>query len=190
MRLPCSEIESTCYRGIVRTLSSGHPFLVTNRIGAQRIKKVTKKSGWNFERQWHKLVRQENAIGSSVPCVLIISLLKGYRYLISPLLGITTAALPFLFLLSGNRSFVRFGLFRGGWLSLQRLSKCHPWHSGESIRFQISTLNLLSIIALQLRMPNGRSTFSSYRLSCYSQLFISSRLNEDYGSPFLRRTHK
>lgn len=27
-------------------------------------------------------------------------------------------------------SFRRFGFFKGFWLSIKRISKCHPWHSG------------------------------------------------------------
>ncbi|MCB1661284.1 MAG: membrane protein insertion efficiency factor YidD [Pseudomonadales bacterium] len=60
---------------------------------------------------------------------LIISLLKGYRYLISPLLGNNCRFYPSCSCYA-ETAISRFGLFRGGWLSLQRLSKCHPWHSG------------------------------------------------------------
>lgn len=27
-------------------------------------------------------------------------------------------------------AFRRFGFFKGFWLSVKRISKCHPWHSG------------------------------------------------------------
>lgn len=60
---------------------------------------------------------------------ILMWLVRGYRYAISPLLGdhcrytpscseYTLAALE------------RHGALKGGWLSLKRIGRCHPWHSG------------------------------------------------------------
>ncbi|UTV98345.1 membrane protein insertion efficiency factor YidD [Marinomonas rhizomae] len=58
-----------------------------------------------------------------------ILLVKGYQFLISPLLGNNCRFYP-----SCSQYMIqaieRFGIFKGVWLGLRRLSKCHPWHEG------------------------------------------------------------
>ncbi|MEZ5523631.1 MAG: membrane protein insertion efficiency factor YidD [Pseudomonadales bacterium] len=60
---------------------------------------------------------------------IIIHLIKAYSYLISPLLGNNCRFYP-----SCSRyaetAIERFGLVKGGWLAIKRISKCHPWHEG------------------------------------------------------------
>ncbi|MDR2877703.1 MAG: membrane protein insertion efficiency factor YidD [Chromatiales bacterium] len=59
----------------------------------------------------------------------LILLLRGYRYAISPFLGQHCRYYPSCSEYT-ETAINRFGLIRGGWLSLKRLSRCHPWHAG------------------------------------------------------------
>jgi len=56
-------------------------------------------------------------------------LIRGYQRLLSPGLGAVCRYEP-----SCSRyayeAIDRFGPVRGGWLALQRLARCHPWHIG------------------------------------------------------------
>ncbi|RNF73939.1 membrane protein insertion efficiency factor YidD [Marinomonas rhizomae] len=60
---------------------------------------------------------------------IFILLVKGYQFLISPLLGNNCRFYP-----SCSQYMIqaieRFGIFKGVFLGLRRLSKCHPWHEG------------------------------------------------------------
>jgi len=60
---------------------------------------------------------------------LLIGLLRGYQYLISPLLGNHCRFYP-----SCSRYAVEaietHGVVRGTRFALQRLLRCHPWHPG------------------------------------------------------------
>ncbi len=60
---------------------------------------------------------------------LVIALIRAYQYLISPLLGPHCRFYPSCsqYAVEAIR---RHGLLRGGYLSLHRLSRCHPWHPG------------------------------------------------------------
>lgn len=60
---------------------------------------------------------------------LMIHLLKGYRFFISPLLGNNCRFYPSCSSYA-ETAIERFGVIRGSWLALRRLSKCHPWHVG------------------------------------------------------------
>lgn len=49
-----------------------------------------------------------------------------YRYVLSPLLGQNCRHLPGCSEYA-EEAFGRFGLWAGGWMTLARLLRCHPW---------------------------------------------------------------
>lgn len=55
--------------------------------------------------------------------------LRGYRYLISPMLGPRCRFHPSCSTYA-IEAIERHGVIRGGYLSARRLLRCHPWHSG------------------------------------------------------------
>ena len=58
-----------------------------------------------------------------------ILLIRIYQWTVSPLLGPTCRFHPSC----SNyalEAFNRFGMLRGGWLTVKRLGRCHPWHPG------------------------------------------------------------
>ncbi|MEA3274021.1 MAG: membrane protein insertion efficiency factor YidD [Pseudomonadota bacterium] len=60
---------------------------------------------------------------------LLIVLIRGYQYLISPLLGSHCRFHPSCSNYAAEAIRVH-GSGRGSWLAARRLSKCHPWHPG------------------------------------------------------------
>lgn len=60
---------------------------------------------------------------------LLIALVKGYRWLLSPLIGPTCRFYPSCSAYS-LEALQRYGAIRGSWLTLRRLSHCHPWNDG------------------------------------------------------------
>ena len=57
---------------------------------------------------------------------LIIVIIKFYQFFISPILGQNCRYLPTCSEYS-IQSIKKFGFFKGTFLSLKRISKCHPW---------------------------------------------------------------
>ena len=55
-----------------------------------------------------------------------IGLVKGYQYLVSPLLGQNCRYTPTCSEYS-IQAIEKYGIFKGLWLSIKRISKCHPW---------------------------------------------------------------
>jgi putative membrane protein insertion efficiency factor len=59
----------------------------------------------------------------------LLLLIEGYRVTLAPLIGGFCRYEP-----SCSRyayeAIERFGAARGGWLAVQRLARCHPWHAG------------------------------------------------------------
>ncbi|MFL6603289.1 MAG: membrane protein insertion efficiency factor YidD [Steroidobacteraceae bacterium] len=56
-------------------------------------------------------------------------LIRVYQWTVSPLLGPTCRFHPSC----SNyalEAINRFGMLRGGWLTVKRLGRCHPWHPG------------------------------------------------------------
>jgi len=60
---------------------------------------------------------------------IIIMLIKGYGYLISPLLGNNCRFYPSCSAYA-ETAIQRFGVLKGSWMAVRRISKCHPWHEG------------------------------------------------------------
>jgi len=54
------------------------------------------------------------------------ALVKIYRLTLSPLIGFHCRHLPTCSQYS-DEALERFGLWAGGWMTLARLSRCHPW---------------------------------------------------------------
>jgi putative membrane protein insertion efficiency factor len=60
---------------------------------------------------------------------LIIKLIRGYQYLLSPWLGNHCRFYPSCSSYALT-AIERFGALRGSGLALRRLLRCHPWHPG------------------------------------------------------------
>lgn len=59
----------------------------------------------------------------AVPFIIII---KCYQYIISPLLGPKCRYTPTCSEYS-LQAFKKYGIFKGFWLAIKRISSCHPW---------------------------------------------------------------
>ncbi len=61
--------------------------------------------------------------------ILLISLIKGYRLLISPLFPPACRFQPTCSMYA-IQAIERFGVFRGGWMAIWRILRCHPFNPG------------------------------------------------------------
>jgi hypothetical protein len=59
----------------------------------------------------------------------LIALVRAYRYAVSPFLGPSCRFHPSCseYAIEALR---RHGAWRGSWLSVRRILRCHPWHPG------------------------------------------------------------
>lgn len=60
---------------------------------------------------------------------VIVFLIRAYRYLLSPWIGQHCRFHPTCSVYA-EESIRTHGVVRGSWLTLRRLSRCHPWHAG------------------------------------------------------------
>ncbi len=60
---------------------------------------------------------------------LVLLLISGYRRFVSPLFLPTCRYQPTCSAYA-LEAVERFGVFKGGWLALGRILRCHPWHPG------------------------------------------------------------
>jgi putative membrane protein insertion efficiency factor len=66
------------------------------------------------------------AAARRAPRLLARGLVKVYRYTLSPLVGFDCRHLPTCSEYADD-ALGRFGLWAGGWMTLARLCRCHPW---------------------------------------------------------------
>ena len=60
---------------------------------------------------------------------IALAVLTAYKYLISPILGNNCRYLPSCSCYT-HTAIERFGVMRGSWMGLKRISRCHPFHPG------------------------------------------------------------
>ena len=60
---------------------------------------------------------------------LLLALVRFYRSFISPLLPPSCRYVPTCSAYA-LIAIERYGAMKGGWLSLKRILRCHPWHEG------------------------------------------------------------
>ncbi|MBS1213984.1 MAG: hypothetical protein H6R26_2601 [Proteobacteria bacterium] len=60
---------------------------------------------------------------------MLLALIRGYQYAISPLLGRNCRYLPTCSEYAAE-AVTKYGAIRGGWLGVKRVCRCHPWHPG------------------------------------------------------------
>ncbi|HEY9611444.1 membrane protein insertion efficiency factor YidD [Allocoleopsis sp.] len=61
--------------------------------------------------------------------ILLIWLIRGYRSFISPLFPPVCRFQPTCSSYA-IQAIERFGAWRGSWLAIRRISRCHPFHAG------------------------------------------------------------
>lgn len=54
-------------------------------------------------------------------------MIRLYQYLVSPFLGPNCRYTPTCSEYA-QTAIIRFGVIKGGWLSIKRIGSCHPWH--------------------------------------------------------------
>jgi putative membrane protein insertion efficiency factor len=64
-----------------------------------------------------------------LPSRLVMGLIRGYKAVISPILGPACRFTPTCSTYALT-SVERFGVIRGGWLAAKRIGRCHPWNPG------------------------------------------------------------
>lgn len=60
---------------------------------------------------------------------LFVGLIRVYAYCISPYLGANCRYYPTCSAYA-QQAIGEHGTWRGSWMALRRLSRCHPWHEG------------------------------------------------------------
>jgi len=60
---------------------------------------------------------------------LLILFIRAYRILLSPFLGHNCRYYPSCSCYA-ETAFKHHGVFKGGWLAIKRILRCHPWHPG------------------------------------------------------------
>jgi uncharacterized protein len=87
------------------------------------------------------------------------SLVKAYRYTLSPLIGFHCRHLPTCSDYA-DQALERYGLWAGGWMTLARLLRCHPFGT-SGLDFVAQALPSKSLWYLPWRYARWRGTNSA-----------------------------
>lgn len=60
---------------------------------------------------------------------ILLGLIRGYQYALSPFLGAHCRYFPSCSEYT-YQAIMQYGVIRGGWMGVRRLMRCHPWHPG------------------------------------------------------------
>jgi putative membrane protein insertion efficiency factor len=60
---------------------------------------------------------------------VLVTIIRGYQMILSPLLPAACRYFPTCSAY-GIEAIEKYGAFKGGWLTLKRLGRCHPFHAG------------------------------------------------------------
>lgn len=60
---------------------------------------------------------------------LALAVIRFYQRFISPLMGSTCRYLPTCSTYT-YEAIEKYGVGKGGWMGIKRISRCHPWHPG------------------------------------------------------------
>ena len=65
---------------------------------------------------------------------LFLGIIQLYRWFLSPLLGAACRYTPTCSQY-GKEAIEKYGPFKGGWLTIKRIGRCHPWggHGHEPV---------------------------------------------------------
>jgi len=74
----------------------------------------------------NKLARFPYIALSHLPARTAVILIRGYQLLVSPILPSTCRFHPTCSRYAVD-AFTQYGAFKGAWLSLKRIGRCHPW---------------------------------------------------------------
>ena len=87
---------------------------------------------------------------------------KAYSYLISPIIGKNCRFLPTCSEYA-IECFRNFGFIKGGWLSIKRMLKCHPWGNfGYDPVFKKKDLDQNSKNMILINRMNNNNVFRFY----------------------------
>jgi putative membrane protein insertion efficiency factor len=60
---------------------------------------------------------------------LLLAAIRGYQYLLRPMLGSNCRFAPSCSDYA-REAIARYGAWKGAWLALKRVGRCHPYHPG------------------------------------------------------------
>jgi len=60
---------------------------------------------------------------------IVLGLIRFYQRFLSPLVGSNCRYLPTCSHYS-YEAIEKYGVAKGGWMGIKRISRCHPWHPG------------------------------------------------------------
>lgn|GEM_PF-4384503 len=95
---------------------------------------------------------------------LVLLLVNGYRFFISPILGCNCRFYPSCSEYAKS-AIELYGAWRGGWLVLKRVARCHPWNLGGYDPVPTPTPTSGDIVEINsLLQFNKKLTNKMYRL--------------------------